>query len=313
MDVGSQPKVLVVLGPTAVGKTAWSIRLGRAFDGEIISADSRQIYRYMDIGTAKAGEAQQALVPHHLTGVVDPDQELTLAHYKQLAEDLIDEIWSRGRLPILSGGTGLYIRAVLEGWTVPKVPPNPALRSRLQEEAERKGHESLHARLVAVDPASASRIDARNVRRVIRALEVYYETGSPISRLQKKVPPSYRVLKIGLTMPREALYQRIDRRVDRMIEQGLEEEVRWLVERGYDYDLPAMSGLGYQQIGAYLRGEIGLEESVERIKTKTHRFVRHQYNWFRLSDSTIHWFNVLDMDERTLLDLVCCFIDNDSH
>jgi len=300
----SEAKVLVIVGPTAAGKTTLAIRLGQRFGGEAISADSRQVYRYMDIGTAKATREEQAALPHPLIDIVDPDEELTLAHYQDLANAAIEQIWARSRLPILVGGTGLYVRAVTEGWTVPEVAPDLALRERLQREAEQQGVEALHSTLATVDPLAAQRIDARNVRRVIRALEVYYKTGAPISNLQSKDPPGYRLLKIGLTMPREALYARIDARIDRMIAQGLENEVRALVARGYGYDLPSMSGLGYQQIGQYLRGELSRDEAIALIKRDTRRFVRQQYNWFRLTDGAIHWFDANQLDERAVDDLV---------
>jgi len=297
-------RLLVILGPTAVGKSALSMRLGRAFGGEIISADSRQIYRTMDIGTAKVTREERAQLPHHLIDLADPDEELTLAHYQRLAAEVIKEVWSRGKLPILVGGTGLYVCALTEGWTVPEVPPDRDLRARLEEEARRLGPEALHGALAAVDPLAAQRIDPRNVRRVIRALEVYRRTGVPISAQQSKVAPGYRLLKIGLTMERQALYRRIDERVERMIAQGLEAEVRGLVARGYGYELPSMSGLGYREIGQYLRGEVTLEEAVALIKRHTRRFVRQQYNWFRLSDPTIHWFDAAQLDETALDALV---------
>ena len=305
----TKPKMLVIIGPTAVGKTALAVELGQAFDGEVISADSRQVYRHMDIGTAKATKEEQAAVRHHLIDVVDPDEELTLAHYKRLATETVEEVWSRGKLPILVGGTGLYVRALLEGWTVPEVPPNKALRDRLFAEAERLGPEALHASLAAVDPVAAQRIDARNVRRVVRALEVYEQTGVPISRLQRKQPPSYRLLKLGLTMPRPALYARIDARVERMLAQGLVAEVRWLESQGYGYDLPAMSGLGYRQIGQHLAGGLFLDQAVALIKRHTRRFVRQQYNWFRLADPTIHWLEVTCLDECALHKLVRGFVN----
>ncbi len=305
----ARPHVLAIVGPTAVGKTTLAVRLGQRLGGEVISADSRQVYRHMDIGTAKASVAEQAALPHHLLDIVEPNEELTLAHYQRLAWAAIEAIWSRGRVPVLVGGTGLYVKAVIEGWTVPEVPPDQDLRERLYAEAQRLGPEALHRQLAAVDPAAAQRIDVRNVRRVIRALEVYQQTGRPISQLQQKSPPPYRFLKIGLTMPRQELYRRIDERIERMMAQGLEAEVRWLVTHGYRDDLPAMSGLGYQQISQYLRGEITLEEAVALIKHHTRRFVRQQYNWFRLSDSTIHWFDVVALDEQGIYELVAEFLE----
>lgn len=291
-----RPHVLVIVGPTAVGKTALSLALGQRLGGEVISADSRQVYRYMDIGTAKATPAERALVPHHLVDVVDPDEELTLAHYQALATAAIADIWRRGRLPMLVGGTGQYVRAVIEGWTVPGVPPDVALREALEREAALLGHEALHARLASVDPLAAARIDARNVRRVIRALEVYEHTGKPISSLQRREPPAYNLLMLGLTLPRPALYARIDARVEAMLAQGLVDEVRWLRAQGYSDDLPSMSGLGYRQMAQHLRGEISLEEAVALIKRHTRRFVRQQYNWFRLSDERIRWLDADHLD-----------------
>jgi tRNA dimethylallyltransferase len=300
--------VLAIVGPTAVGKTALGVRVGRALGGEIVSADSRQIYRQMDIGTAKATPAEQAAVPHHLIDVVSPDESLTLAHYQALASRAIEEIWSRGRLPILVGGTGLYVRALLEGWTIPQAPPDEALRARLEREAEVHGAEALHRRLAEVDPEAAARIDARNVRRVIRALEIHAQTGRPASVLQRREPPDWAVLRIGLTMPRAALYARIDARIEAMMAEGLEEEVRALLARGYGLELPAMSGLGYRQIGMYLRGEIDREEGVALIKRHTRRFVRQQYSWFRLDDPAIHWYDARDLDLDAVLGAVRAFL-----
>lgn len=286
--------LLAIVGPTAVGKTALSLQLARDFDIEIISADSRQIYRYLDIGTAKPTPQEQAVAPHHLLNVVDPDQVLTLAQFQGRAYAIIEAVQQRGRLPVLVGGTGQWVRAVVEGWSIPRVPPDPALRATLEAQAQAKGHAWLHQRLEDVDPQAAQKIDARNVRRVIRALEVYKKTGIPITEHQRKKAPPYLVLQIGLTMERELLYQRIDRRVDKMIELGLLQEVNNLVEAGYGWDNPAMLGLGYRQIGQYVRGQASLEEAVALIKKETRRFVRQQYNWFRLDDERIHWFDMGD-------------------
>lgn len=284
--------LLVILGPTAAGKTALSLQLAQEFDGEIVSADSRQIYRGLDIGTAKATPHEQKMVPHHLLDVADPDEVLSLAQFQELAYAAIAAIHRRNRLPLLVGGTGQWIRAVVEGWGVPRVPPDPGLRDQLEAEARALGVEAFHAQLAAVDPQAASKIDPRNVRRVIRALEVYYKTGRPISDHQRKSPPPYHILQIGLTMPRRALYERIDRRVDKMMAMGLVAEVERLVEAGYDWRQPALSGLGYRQIGQYLRGEISLAGAVALIKKETRRFVRQQYTWFRLDDPSIYWFEV---------------------
>lgn len=285
------PPVLAIVGPTAVGKTLISLHLSEIFQSEVVSADSRLVYQGMDIGTAKPTPQERALVPHHLIDVATPDEALTLAQYQTLARDAIDDVLSRGRLPLLVGGSGLYVRAVLEGWTIPQVPPDPQLRAVLERESRQDDGIDLHRWLTTLDPLAADRIDGRNVRRVIRALEVCLSTGRPISRLQMRQPPPYRILRIGLTMPREMLYRRIDRRLEQMMAQGLVQEVEGLVAKGYGFDLPAMSGIGYRQIGLYLRGEATLEEAVALVKRETRRFVRQQYTWFRLADPQIRWFD----------------------
>jgi len=300
------------VGPTAVGKTATAIRLCRDFEGEIVSADSRQIYRGLDIGTAKPTPQEQAAAIHHLIDVVDPDQTLGLAEYQAMAYTAINDVLARGRVPFLVGGTGQWVRAVVEGWRVPRVPPDPALRAELEAEAARVGPQALHARLASVDPAAAAKIDYRNVRRVIRALEVYLKTGVPISRHQQAQPPPYRILQIGLTMPRQLLYARADARVDRMMAEGLLSEVESLVKKGYGLNLPAMSGLGYRQIALHLTGEISLDEAVRLIKKETRRFIRQQYNWFRLDDPNIHWFDMSGDYYDALRDLVATFLSRSS-
>lgn len=283
----NQP-LLVLLGPTAVGKTALSLQLARRFNAEIISADSRLFYQGMDIGTAKPTAAEQAAVPHHLIDICRPDETLSLGAYQRLAYRAIDNVQARGRLPLLVGGTGQYIRAVVEGWGIPEVPPQPALRAALAELAEAE----LARWLQTLDPTAAARIDHRNLRRVIRALEVTLVAGRPISALQRKTPPPYRILQMGLYRPRAALYARIDARVDQMMAGGLLAELEQLWAAGYGRDLPAMSGLGYKQLWAYLDGESSLEEAIERIKFETHRFVRHQATWFRRDDEAISWFDM---------------------
>jgi tRNA dimethylallyltransferase len=290
--------LLVIVGPTAVGKTALSLRLARDFDGEIVSADSRQIYRGLDIGTAKATPAEQAAAPHHLLDLVEPDEIVTLADFQERASASIDAIQRHGRLPLLVGGTGQWVWAVVEGWDIPHVPPDPALRAELEARAQAIGPQAFHEQLAAVDRQAAGHIDPRNVRRVIRALEVYQKTGRPISEHQGKSPPPYHVSIIGLTMPRERLYQRLDRRIEQMLERGLVAEVEGLVEAGYGWDLPAMSGLGYRQVGQYLRNEISLAEAVALIKKETRRFVRQQSTWFRRDDDRIGWFDVGEGVER---------------
>jgi len=289
-----QNPLLVIVGPTAVGKTDLSLHLAEVFEGEIVSADSRLFYRGMDVGTAKPTLEERARFPHHLIDVADPDETVGLAEFQEQAYAAIDGVHARGKLPLLVGGTGQYVRAVVEGWRIPRVPPDPALRAELEAQAEREGSERLHARLARLDPVAARRLDHRNVRRVVRALEVCLITGQPISEQQGKQPPPYRILQIGLTMERAALYDRADRRVEAMIAAGLEDEVRGLVEAGYGWDLPAMSGLGYAQFRPYFEGQVTLEEVVAEIERATRCFIRHQYNWFRLNDPAIRWFDVTE-------------------
>ncbi|MFC2035713.1 tRNA (adenosine(37)-N6)-dimethylallyltransferase MiaA [Chloroflexota bacterium] len=284
--------LVAIVGPTAIGKSRLALRLAQNFNGEIVSADSRQIYRHMDIGTAKSGQQELFLVPHHLTDMVNPDEDFSLAQYQQLAYQAINEIQQRNKLALLVGGSGLYVWVVLEGWGIPQVPPDPEFRRSLERKVAMGEANELYQELIEVDSVAAQRIDKRNIRRVIRALEVYRCTGIPFSRLQYKEVPPFNVLIIGLTTDRVELYRRIDSRVDRMMGQGLVEEVRKLVKMGYGFNLPAMSGIGYKQIGMFLRDELTLQSANQLIKYETHRFVRHQYNWFRLRDNRIQWFDI---------------------
>ena len=284
--------LIAVVGPTATGKTSLAIALAPRLGGEIMGADSRQVYRHMDIGTAKPTAEERALAAHHLIDVIDPDQEFSLAQYLEQAVAALEDVWSRGKQPLLVGGSGQYVWALLEGWRVPRLPPQRELRRELEERAARQGAEALHRELAQVDPKAAARIDPRNVRRVIRALEVHKATGRPISYWQEKGPPLWDVLILGLTCRRQELYERIDARVDGMMEAGLMDEVRGLLAMGYDPSLASMSGIGYKQICQHLAGELDLATAVARIKTATHRLARHQYTWFRLDDQRIRWIDV---------------------
>ena len=288
--------LIAIVGPTGIGKTTLAITLAQAFSGQIVSADSRQIYQWMDIGTAKPSAAERAAAPHHLIDIVPPDYVFTLAEFQERAYAAIDAVHAQGNLPLLAGGTGQWVWSVVEGWGIPRVPPDQSLRAELEAEAQTIGAAAFHAKLAAVDPDAAAKLDHRNVRRVIRALEVYLKTGVPISAHQQKSPPPYRILMIGLTMPREQLYFRIDRRIDQMMAAGFLAEVKTLLAQGYHLDLPSMSGLGYRQLGRYLQGEISLEEAVMLTKKETRRFIRQQYNWFRLNDERIFWLDVLAPD-----------------
>ncbi|MCB9451547.1 MAG: tRNA (adenosine(37)-N6)-dimethylallyltransferase MiaA [Anaerolineaceae bacterium] len=288
--------LIVILGPTAVGKTRLALDLARRFEGEIINADSRQVYRYMDIGTAKPTPEQLTQAVHHLLDIVDPDDHLALAQYQRMAYAVINDIHRRGKLPLLVGGTGQYITAVTEGWRIPEVPPNEGLRRELEVFAAEHGSLALHERLTNLDPEAASRIHHHNVRRVVRALEVCLETGQPISELQRKTPPPYRLLQYGLTMERKRLYEQADSRFDDMMAVGFLDEVRELLDRGYSPSLPSMSGIGYAQLAGHLVKGVPLDEAITAAKHLTHDFIRRQYTWFRGHDSGILWHNREEMD-----------------
>ena len=293
-------RLIAIVGPTGIGKSRLALRLAGVFHGEIIGADSRQVYRYMDIGTAKPTPQELASVPHHLINIVNPDEQFSLATYQELANEAIDAIYRRGKLPFLVGGTGLYVKAVLEGWQIPKVSPDKDFRYNIEKEISERSIDEIYQELVVAEPDAAAKIDRRNVRRVIRALEVHAKAGKAFSQLGGKITPAFVPFIIGLTAERSELYRRVDRRVDEMIKQGLVPEVENLIESGYDLSLPSMSGIGYRQVGQFLKGELTLEAATQKIKTETHRFIRHQYAWFRPADEKIHWFDVGLVDDSAI-------------
>ncbi len=294
----TQPLLIVIVGPTGVGKTALAVTLARALGSEIVSADSRQVYRYMDIGTAKPTRHEQAQARHHLIDIVDPDQDFGLATYQTLACRAIDDLRAQKKHPLLVGGTGQYIRAVIEGWIIPRVPPDETLRAQLYADAEQSGPQALYRQLLELDPGAGELIDARNIRRVVRALEVCIKSGRPFSQQRGKNPPPYEIIQIGLTMEREALYHRIDARIDAMLDAGLIDEIKRLLDRGYSWSLPALSSLGYAQLRGYLEGTASRQTCVALIKKDTRRFIRQQYNWFRLNNPAIRWFDAVDRPAR---------------
>jgi tRNA dimethylallyltransferase len=293
----------VLLGPTAVGKTALSLDLCEQFSGEVVGADSRQIYRGMDIGTAKPTAAERQRVPHHLVDICEPDEPFSLADYQQAAYATIDAIHARGHLPFLVGGTALYVRAVVDGLRLPEVPPNPILRAQLEHFLAERGRDALFAWLQEVDPATAAVIDGKNPRRVLRALEIFLSTGQSKVALEGANPPPYRILQIGLDRPRAALYQRTDQRIAMMMAEGLLDETKRLLAAGYYPPLPAITSLGYREMIDHLEGRLTLEAAVEKFKTETHRYIRHQYTWFRRMPGIV-WFDltqeVLDTIKQTL-------------
>ena len=285
------PPLIVLLGPTASGKTELALQLAEAFDGEIIGADSRQVYRGLDIGSAKPTPAQQARAPHHLIDAAEPDEPFSLADFLQLARAAIDDVHSRGRLPLLVGGTGQYITALTEGWSAPEVPPDPALRAELEAFAARHGAPALFERLRAADPEAAAFVDERNLRRVIRALEVIEITGQPFSAQRRRIPPPWRIRQFGLTLERERLYARADGRIGQMVEAGFVEEVRGLLGRGYGRHLPSMSALGYRELCDHLLDGVPLDAALEQTRFATHDFIRRQYTWFRGHDRDVTWLD----------------------
>lgn len=274
------PPLVVVAGPTAVGKTALAIDLAQIFNAEVVNADSRYLYRGFDIGVAKPTAGERRGVPHHLIDVLPPAGAMSLAVYQDLAFAAIEDVLARGRLPLLVGGTPLYVNAVVENWRIPRVPPDPALRATLEAEAREHGIEALAERLRAVDPVAAERSGA-NLRRVVRALEVFAGAGIPMSELEGADPPRFRTLELGLEAPRSWLHDRIAARVRDQLAAGLVEEVRGLLAAGVSADAPAMGSIGYRQLLPYLRGDQTLEAAAEAIRHDTNRYVRHQETWLR--------------------------------
>ncbi|WP_026293882.1 tRNA (adenosine(37)-N6)-dimethylallyltransferase MiaA [Saccharibacillus kuerlensis] len=291
--MSSKPKLLVLIGPTAVGKTRLSIEIAKAFSCEIISGDSMQVYRGMDVGTAKISEAEMEGVPHHLIDIHDPDDPFSVSEFQERCDALIPEITARGNVPFIVGGTGLYIESFCYRYEFAESGADEEFRREQAQFAETYGTEALHDRLREIDPESAARLHPNDTRRVIRALEIYKLTGETLSeRLagQKKTTP-YDLCLIGLTMDRQMLYNRIEERIDQMMEQGLIEEVRALQDRGYTPDMVSMQGLGYKEIWPYLNGSTTLEEAVYRLKRDTRHFAKRQLSWFRHMHD-IQWVDV---------------------
>lgn len=284
-------RVVAIVGPTAVGKSKLAVALAQQLKGEIVSADSMQVYRYMDIGTAKIRPEEMGGVPHHLISIVDPMEKFSVAQYQELAHQKISEINARGNLPFLVGGTGLYIKAVIDDYNFSEPAGDAGVRGRLCNEVKKYGSVALHQRLREVDPRAAERIHPNDSRRIVRALEVYLTTGKPITvweEERKNRSPRYNFIMIGLNIKRERLYKRIESRVDQMLEEGLVAEVKNLLDRGLSN--VAKQALGYKEIIDYLDGRCSLAESVRRIKRETRRYAKRQLTWFR-NDPRVVWFN----------------------
>jgi len=291
MQSNKSPLILIV-GPTAVGKTELAIQLAARLNSEIVSADSRLFYRGMDIGTAKPTREEQGRVPHHLIDIANPDGILSLAVFQQKAREAIADIHTRNKMPFLVGGTGQYIRAVTEGWNPPEVKPDERLRNELEKLKDENDIYWLHERLKGLDPLAAEKIDPRNYRRTIRALEVIMTTGRRFSEQRGQSKSPYHLITVGLTRPRAELYERVDQRIDAMFATGFLEEVKSLLAKGYSPSLPTMSAIGYRECVRVINGELNEEQAKAEIKRATRIFVRRQANWFKESDPNIKWFRV---------------------
>lgn len=300
-------RVLFIVGPTGVGKTALAVALASRFQGEVISADSRQVYRRMDIGTAKPSPEEQKQAPHHLLDLLDPGDTFDLATFLSLAHTAIGEVNDRGALPIVAGGTGQYVWALHDGWEVPHVPPDAEFRETKRLEAQQKGPQALYQELQAIDPARAAHLDPQNVRRVIRALEIHHATQLPPSQFGGRTEGDAHALVMGLTMDRPDLYRRIDQRVDRMMDLGFLDEVEGLAAQGLTFNESALSSPGYRELGQHLAGELTLDAAIQRTKFQTHRLARRQYTWFKLSDPRITWF---DASDSALVELASAQVEN---
>jgi len=304
-------RLVVLVGPTAVGKTEISLHLAERMNGEIISADSRLFYRGMNIGTAKPSPDELARIRHHLVDVAEPDETWSLSQFQQAVHAAVVEIHQRGKIPFLVGGTGQYVRAITQGWQTPEVSPNPDLRAALEDWAGRVGKDGLYDRLVKLDPQAADKIDPRNLRRTIRALEVIFSTGRRFSELRSAEPPPYNLLILGLTRPRPELYRRIDARIGGMIAHGWVEEVRALLNQGYASDLSSFSAIGYRELANVIYGKISLEEAITIIRRQSRIYVRRQANWFKLDDPQIHWFEARTEAEEEAAILIRGWLDHE--
>ena len=310
MHTDTRPLVVILVGPTAVGKTELALSLASVLQGEIVSADSRLFYRGMDIGTAKPSREERVRVPHHLIDIVEPNKTLSLADFRSRVQQSIAGIVARGKLPLLVGGTGQYVEAVRAGWNPPPVAPNERLRLQLTRLGEDRGAGWLHDRLAYMDAPAAGKIEPRNLRRTVRALEVILLTGRRFSEQRGASEIPYRLLTIGLRRSRHDLYARIDARIDAMLQDGLIEETRQLLRSGYGPDLPAFSAIGYSQCAQVINGDIDLRQARLQMQRLTRMFVRRQSNWFKESDPTITWFDATRPD---LVPAVSTLIERSCH
>ncbi len=288
--------LIVVLGPTASGKTALSLKIAHHIDAEIISTDSRQVYKEMEIGTDIIQPEQQEGIAHHMLGIRTPDQTLTTGEYKEIALQKIEEIYKRGHIPILVGGTGLYISSIIEGYDIPRIPPNEELRRQLQKELDEKGSAHIHEKLKKMDPKAAEKIHPNNIPYIIRAIEINIESGENKADKKNEFSSPFDLYMIGINWPREELYARVNLRVDLQLKRGLIEEVKTLMEKKYPENLPAMSSLGAKEIIPYINGEMTLEDCIEILKRNTRRYAKRQMTWFRRYDN-VTWLNPSELEK----------------
>ena len=296
--------LIVIIGPTGVGKTEFSLQLAEAVDGEIISADSRLFYRGMDIGTAKPTKAEMQRVKHHFIDIANPDENWSLALYQEAIHAMIEDIHARRKVPMMVGGTGQYIKAILEGWRLPEQEPDDHLREVLEQIAKEKGKEAMYKILVRMDPQTLTYVEYQNTRRVVRALEVILRTGKPFSELRQQSHVPYDIFQVGIKRDRKSLYERIDLRIEKMFDDGLVDEVQRLLDAGYQRTLPAMSAIGYREVTAYLAGDISLDEAKMLMRRYTRQYVRRQANWFKENDPLIHWFDADTLDVTIVQNLL---------
>lgn len=303
------PPLIIILGPTGIGKTSLAVDLAKTINGEVISADSRYFYRGLDIGTAKPSEEELKGVPHHLIDVADPDHSWSLGKFKREALTVIDAILAREKIPLLVGGTGQYLRAITEGWVIPEIEADESLRKILEQWAEEIGANGLYQRLQVVDPTAAKNILPGNLRRTIRALEVIFKTGERFSEQRKREEVHYAIFQVGLILPREKLYHRVEQRIDEMIENGFVDEVAGLLASGVSPELPSMSAIGYRQIAAHLTTGLPLEAAIDDTKRITKKFIRRQSNWFKLTDPRINWFDLSEDQSLEIEKAVKTFLE----
>ena len=290
------PKLLMVVGPTASGKSGLAVHLAEALNGEIVSADSRSFYKELNIGVAKPDRVERERVPHHLVDVTTIDEPWSLGEFQKASNDVITFIHSKGKLPILVGGTGQYLRAITQGWQVPEPVGDEKLRIAIEGWGDAAGFDMLHTKLKLVDPEAANSIDYRNHRRLIRAFEVIFLSGRRFSEMKRSGESAYDLFSIGLDWPRDKLYARVDARIQNMFESGLVGEVHDLVAAGKEAQLRRIGVIGYTEVLDYLAGEMSLDACIQLIRRNTRKFIRHQANWFKPSDPAIHWLKATDPD-----------------